>query len=76
MERLSERWFKLIKDINGIIFLFIFFWSTLYFWYHIGKKMYNHQLELFLLSCVAGFMWFIAPFSIAVMIIRSDKVEK
>jgi len=89
---LSELWLRFAEKINGVIFSFVFFWSTLAFMYHFENKIYNHlrhlhhatgnggyyalQIVVFLVSCVVDFMWFVMPFGIASGIIHGDKLDK
>jgi len=91
-EFLSELWLKFAEKINLVIFSFVFFWGTLPFIYHFENKIYNHlehldnktgnhgyfalQIVLFLVSIVVDFIWFIAPFSAASLIIYGDKESK
>jgi len=91
-EWITERWFRIAEKTNGVIFSFVFFWSTLPFIYHFEHKIYNYlghlkhatgnhgyfalQIVLFIVSCVVYFIWFAMPFSITSLIIHGDKVDK
>ena len=90
MERLSERWFKLIENVSIIILSFAFFWGILYllandegmvsrYLSHLnnatGNDGYSDIKTMFwIVAIVVDYILIVMPFSVIGMMIQGNKV--
>jgi hypothetical protein len=90
MDRLSERWFKLADKINTIIISIVFFWGGCAYLFDTGSKITSYLQNLsdktgndaysaiktlvIIFMLVGGYILFVMPFGVILMMIRGDKV--
>jgi len=90
MDRLSERWFKLIDTTIAIIVSFAFFWITLYLLINdegMVSRYLNHLSNvtgndgysaistiLRIVGYIVDYVLFVMPFAVVGIIIRGDKI--